>query len=309
MDWLVDEPEENTVTPTETWKVLIVDDDDEVHKVTRLSLSAFSFENKTLEFISAYSGNEAKGILSHRDDIALVLLDVVMESDDAGLNVANYIRHELDNYYTRVVLRTGQAGFAPINDVMQHYDIDGYLAKTEITKHKLNHIFYIALRSYRDLVRIQKYQKGLEALINAIANLTQMDEVLELAQAVMAQLGCVLNAEQAEFIIQDADIFALAKNENDTWRVVIDAEKSAMLTKSESLDGSANQYKALTDRVLGAKQSVFEHPYYVNYYRSERGTETIFLVKTEQALNKESKKLLHAFSVQVVLTLENLLIK
>eukprot|EP00487_Bulimina_marginata_P013136 TRINITY_DN9898_c0_g1_i1.p1 TRINITY_DN9898_c0_g1~~TRINITY_DN9898_c0_g1_i1.p1 ORF type:complete len:152 (+),score=22.57 TRINITY_DN9898_c0_g1_i1:49-504(+) len=138
MDWLKEE--DNLLPPlsTKTWKVLIVDDDDEVHKVTQLSLSDFSFEEKNIEFISAYSGNEAKKILRESDDIALVLLDVVMESDDAGLKVSKYIRNELENHFTRVVLRIGQPGFAPIDDVMQDYDIDGYLAKTEITKHKLN---------------------------------------------------------------------------------------------------------------------------------------------------------------------------
>ena len=196
MDWLSEEENLLPTLVTNTWKVLIVDDD-EVHKVTRLSLSDFSFEEKSIDFISAYSGNEAKRILSERNDIALVLLDVVMESDDAGLKVSKYIRNELENYFTRVVLRTGQPGFAPINDVMQDYDIDGYLAKTEITKYKLNHTCYIALRSYRDLTRIQTYQKGLEAVINAIANLTQIDEVLDLAQAVITQLGCVLNAEHS----------------------------------------------------------------------------------------------------------------
>jgi CheY-like chemotaxis protein len=308
MDWLSEEENLLPTLATNTWKVLIVDDDDEVHKVTRLSLSDFSFEEKSIDFISAYSGNEAKRILSERNDIALVLLDVVMESDDAGLKVSKYIRNELENYFTRVVLRTGQPGFAPINDVMQDYDIDGYLAKTEITKYKLNHTCYIALRSYRDLTRIQTYQKGLEAVINAIANLTQIDEVLDLAQAVITQLGCVLNAEQAEFVIQNTDIFSLTQSGNETWRIIIDAEKSVMLNKTDKLN-KPSQYIDLFNEALSKKESIYQPPHYVNYYQSKRGTETIFLLKTEQKLTKESKKLLHAFSVQVVLTLENLLIK
>jgi len=308
MDWLSEEENLLPTLATNTWKVLIVDDDDEVHTVTRLSLSDFSFEEKSIDFISAYSGNEAKRILSERNDIALVLLDVVMESDDAGLKVSKYIRNELENYFTRVVLRTGQPGFAPINDIMQDYDIDGYLAKTEITKYKLNHTCYIALRSYRDLTRIQTYQKGLEAVINAIANLTQIDEVLDLAQAVITQLGCVLNAEQAEFVIQNTDIFSLTQSGNETWRIIIDAEKSVMLNKTDKLN-KPSQYIDLFNEALSKKESIYQSPHYVNYYQSKRGTETIFLLKTEQKLTKESKKLLHAFSIQVVLTLENLLIK
>lgn len=308
MDWLSEEDDLVLPPTTKTWKVLIVDDNDEVHIVTRLCLSDFVFEDKSIEFISAYSGDEARIILRDRDDIALVLLDVVMESDNAGLKVSKYIRNELENHFTRVVLRTGQPGFAPIDDVMQDYDIDGYLAKTEITKHKLNHTCYIALRSYRDLIRIQKYQKGLEAVINAIANLTQIDEVLDLAQAVITQLGIVLNAEQAEFVIQNSDIFTLTQSKCETWRIIINAEKSIMLNKSDKLN-KPKQYIELTNKALDKKQCFYEPPYFVNYYRSNRGTETIFLLKTEQKLTKESKKLLHVFSIQVVLTLENLLVK
>jgi len=155
---------------------------------------------------------------------------------------------------------------------------------------------------------MQKYQKGLEAVINAITNLTQINEVLDLAQAVIVQLGCVLNAEQAEFVIQNTDIFTLTLNGSETWRIIIDAEKSVMLNKTDKLE-KANQYIELSNIALDKKQSLDEPPHYVNYYQSKRGTETIFLLKTEQKLTKESKKLLHAFSVQVVLTLENLLIK
>lgn len=308
MDWLHEETSALKAVSTKTWKVLVVDDDEEVHKITQLSLADFIFEERNLEFISAYSGDDAKKILSERDDIALVFLDVVMESDDAGLKVSKYIRNELDNHFTRVVLRTGQPGFAPLDDVMQYYDIDGYLAKTQITKHKLSHTCYIALRSYRDLIRIQKYQKGLEAVINAITNLTQIDEVLDLAQAVITQLGCVMNAEKAEFVIQNSDIFTLTQSGSDAWRIIIDAEKSVIINKADKLE-QPNQYLALSNAVLERKESLYEHPHYVNYFQSKRGTETIFLLKTEQKLAKESKKLLHVFSIQVALTLENLLNK
>jgi CheY-like chemotaxis protein len=218
---------------TDTWKVLIVDVDDEVHTIIRLSLTGFLFEEKGIEFISAYSGDEAKKLLAKHDDIALVLLDVVMGSDDAGLMVANYIRNDLGNHYTRVILRTGQAGFGHVNDVIRDYDIDGYLSKTKISKQSLDQTFYIALRSYRDLARIQKYQQGLGRIIGAIANLSQINQVVELSQAVISQLNSVLGAQQNEFAIQGADIFALTQNHNDTWRIIINEQHSMLLDKNK----------------------------------------------------------------------------
>ncbi|MDR1888692.1 MAG: hypothetical protein LBQ81_04850, partial [Zoogloeaceae bacterium] len=79
-----------TATPEKQarpWRVMIVDDEPEIHAITRLALSGFSFEGRPLEFISAQSGAEAKTRIAEYPDTAIVLLDVVMETEDAGLEV------------------------------------------------------------------------------------------------------------------------------------------------------------------------------------------------------------------------------
>ena len=101
----------------DTWKVLIVDDEEEIHRLTRIVLDEFTFEDKRLIFLSAYSGAEAVEVVKNNPDIALILLDVVMETDDAGLKVVQTIREELKNIFVQIVLRTGQAGQA---DSRQH---------------------------------------------------------------------------------------------------------------------------------------------------------------------------------------------
>ena len=121
--------------------VVIIDDDKEVHKATRLAMKTFEFQGCPIEFFSAYSADEAKQVLSQLHDIAVILLDVVMETDDAGLKLVNYIRNELKNSISRIWLRTGQAGLAPRNEVIWNYDIDGYKAKTEVTLDRLHHLF------------------------------------------------------------------------------------------------------------------------------------------------------------------------
>lgn len=135
--------------------VLVVDDDETVIQVTRLVLSRFRFDNHALELIVAYSGAEAIKILSQRDDVAIVLLDVVMESDDSGFEVITYIRNQLHNYITRILLRTGQPGLAPERQVINEYDINDYIAKTEATTDRLNLSLTNALRSYRDILRAE----------------------------------------------------------------------------------------------------------------------------------------------------------
>ena len=115
------------------WKLLIADDDEEVHTLTRLVLSGFEFEARGLEFLSAHSGRETVEMLRRHPDTALVLLDVVMEKDDAGLLAVRKIRRELDNHFVRIILRTGQPGQAPEQEVVSSYDINDYKVLTELS--------------------------------------------------------------------------------------------------------------------------------------------------------------------------------
>lgn len=151
-----------------SWKLLIVDDDEEIHSVTTLTLSKFEFEGRHLEFLHAYSGAEAREILARHDDIAMVLLDVIMETDDAGLEVARHIREELGNRFVRIVLRTGQPGQAPERRVITGYDINDYKEKTELTSTKLYTVVYTGLRAYRDMVDLDRTRTELETKVTAL---------------------------------------------------------------------------------------------------------------------------------------------
>lgn len=137
--------------------VLIVDDDQSVLDVTKLVLSRYRFEQRTVSVIEAKSAAAAKDILSARSDIAVLFLDVVMEEDDAGLKLVECIREELSNQKIRVILRTGQAGFAPEYRVVQNYDINDYLAKSESTQERLYVSLTTALRGYRDILLSEHY--------------------------------------------------------------------------------------------------------------------------------------------------------
>lgn len=136
--------------------VLVVDDDEAVIQVTRLVLSRFRFDDHALELICVTSGQEAIETLSQRDDIAIILLDVVMESDDSGFKVVDFIRNSLNNHVTRILLRTGQPGLAPERQVIQDYDINDYIAKTEATTERLILSMTNALRAYRDILRAKQ---------------------------------------------------------------------------------------------------------------------------------------------------------
>jgi len=132
--------------------LLVVDDDESVLQVTRLVLSRYQFEGKGLEILEASSAAQARAILEQRTDVAAVLLDVVMESDDAGLKLVETIRDELSNHAIRILLRTGQPGYAPQHEVIQNYDINDYLSKAEATQGRLFFSLTTAFRGYRDIL-------------------------------------------------------------------------------------------------------------------------------------------------------------
>ena len=140
--------------------ILIVDDVVDVHQLTQLVLKDFDFEGQALEFHNAYSGEEAKQFLAENHNIAVVLLDVVMESNESGLDVVNYIRNTLGNNTTRIILRTGEPGAAPESKVILEYDINDYLSKAEITSSKLSMSLVTALRSYRDITNANELLKA-----------------------------------------------------------------------------------------------------------------------------------------------------
>jgi len=153
--------------PAASWQILIVDDEVEVHDITKLALSDVTFEGRSLSFLSAYSAQEAQQVIQAHPDIAVILLDVVMETEDAGLQFINYVREELGNFTTRIILRTGQPGQAPEDIVVVNYGIDDYRTKTELTARKLFITVVTALRAFSTMMQIMAVTQQLEQQLAA----------------------------------------------------------------------------------------------------------------------------------------------
>jgi PAS domain S-box-containing protein len=154
------------------WKIIIADDQEEIHSVTKLVLDDFTFQNRGLVFLSAYSGEETRKYMRENDDVAFILLDVVMETDNAGLEVVKYIREELNNTIVQIVLNTGQPGQAPEQEVITRYDINDYKSKTEFNARKLLTSVTASLRAYslshnlhQANLQLSRYQNHLEDLV------------------------------------------------------------------------------------------------------------------------------------------------
>ncbi len=195
-DFLFLAEDDSVYTPapqvTGEWHLLIVDDDEEIHTVTRLALSDLLVQGRKLVFHHAYSGRAAIEFLKKNPHIAVILLDVVMESDDAGLLVVQQIREQLGMDEVRIVLRTGQPGYAPEESVIKEYDINDYKTKTELTRSKLVTSIISSIRSYQQIRTINQNRLGLQKIINAGANLLEQHSLHEFSEGVVTQISSLI---------------------------------------------------------------------------------------------------------------------
>ena len=179
-----------TVAP---WKVLIVDDDEGVHGSTRFALDRVRVDGRALQILDAYSAEDARVIFIDHPDLALALVDVVMETERAGLDLARWVRNELNNRAVRLVLRTGQPGQAPERDVVVNFDIDDYKAKSELTSQKLFTLLHAALRSYQLIRAMERNRQALIKVIDASACLSFGESTQLFASGILEQVTATLN--------------------------------------------------------------------------------------------------------------------
>ncbi len=174
-----------------TWKIMIVDDEKDVHDITRMVFEDFSFKGRAVECISAYSGKQAADLMARYPETAVILLDVVMETDHAGLDLVRYIREKLKNNFVRIILRTGQPGEAPEEKVILEYDINDYKTKEELTNKKLYTSVTAAIRSFQDMRTIEKNRRGLKMIIDATSDFFKFSSPRQFASSILNQVTAI----------------------------------------------------------------------------------------------------------------------
>ncbi len=190
------ESEDATTSGKPSWRVLIVDDEPDVHQATELALNGVLIEDRAVEFVHAYSAQEARTRLAEHDDLAVMLLDVVMETPDAGLQLVRYLREDLGNHALRVILRTGQPGYAPEIDTIRTYDINDYKTKSELTRVRLFTSLTVAVRSYWQIHQLEANRRGLEMIVAASTDLSRPKGLCRFAEGIVTQLCALLSVPE-----------------------------------------------------------------------------------------------------------------
>ncbi len=255
----------------EKYKLLIVDDEQEIHSMTKLVLDGYRYMDKGLEFISAFTGQEARDILLQEEDIACCLLDVVMETNHAGLELARYIREELFNKKIRIILRTGQPGQAPEKDVILNYDINDYKQKTELTDQKLYTSITTALRSYMHLCELDDKNREINSKnirlndeiarrIVAESNLTKYNKTLErLIESKTKRIKEALTAlEQVERQLFTTQKAAIVSDVSTLALEVFDKSNTALDTYLHLMSDHRLQIKTLLEKYDVLEEDIAE---------------------------------------------------
>jgi response regulator RpfG family c-di-GMP phosphodiesterase len=287
------------------WKLLIVDDEEDVHKVTSLVLGGFTFSGREIELISCYTRAEAEQVLKNTSDIAIVLLDVVMEEDDAGLRLVRYIREELRNPIVRIILRTGQPGQAPEAKIVIQYDINDYKSKTELTAEKLITAIVSSLRSYRDIVTIDRSRKGLEKIINASATIFELQSLKNFVSGVLIQLVSILRLEKDAFYCHASGLTAASLDGELRIMAATGKYNSELIDKRVKDVVEAEVYELIW-KALSGRHTIFDSNHYVAYFRSKNGAENIVYLERSEAMHAWEKDLIDIFCSNVAIAYENI---
>ncbi|MDB5548666.1 MAG: response regulator receiver sensor signal transduction histidine kinase [Tardiphaga sp.] len=286
-----------------TWKIAVIDDDSAVHEGTRFALSDYCLNGQTLEVLSAYSAAEGRELMRANPDIAAVLLDVIMETDAAGLDLVEYIRHELRNETVRIILRTGQPGQAPERRVIVDYDINDYKAKTELTADKLFTSLTAALRSYQQLERMVQTRRGLEIIIDAASTLYDFKSMQRLAEGVLTQIASLLNVDCAGILVLrdgggHGDDFAVLAGSGCYSRYMGDAQ-------TRPLDADLRE---MVEAAFRGRAHEFADERTVLYIKTGSGRELVVLLQAPRPLSETDRSLVELFGSRLSIAFDNVIL-
>lgn len=286
------------------WNVLIVDDEQAIHDVTVLALSGFEFENRSCNFIHAYSAIEAKEVMQSTPNIALALIDVVMETENAGLDLVNYIRNELKNRLIRIILRTGQPGQAPEESVIHDYDINDYKSKSELTTQRLYTSVLTSLRTYRDMMALEKNRQGLKNIISSTSSIEKMTSLEIFLSAVLEQLSILLNLGDLD---EDQDVQSfISVIDNGNCMHIAGSGDYKSIKSNEVFEKSKDSLRPLVMKAINTGHEIYEDGNYIIYKESSlEFSGFVLYLKTEKNLEEIDKDLIRLFLDNAKVAYEN----
>lgn len=287
------------------WRILVVDDDADVHSTTTFALANVEMQGRPLAFLHAYSAQEAFDLLQRETGIAVILLDVVMERADAGLHLVRRIRDELGLHDVRIILRTGQPGYAPEMEAIRGYDINDYRTKSELTRTKLYTTVAAAIRSYQQIRALDTNRLGMERIVAACAELMALHGVRDVAFGILDQAALLLG-QPAEGVLCTRETAPAGGAARPGALRAVAATGACRNLDGRELGGQRGAGFALAaERVLFARKCVIEDGLLGMYFPGKAGRDFVACIPLERALGEVERRLLDVFCGMVAVSLDN----
>ncbi|WP_329605043.1 bifunctional diguanylate cyclase/phosphodiesterase [Undibacterium flavidum] len=291
-------------TPQPNWRVMIIDDDPDVHSATMFALGNLEIQNRSLSFLHAYSATEAREILAHESNIAVILLDVVMEQEDAGLTLVNYVRKTLGLHDVRIILRTGQPGYAPEIDAIRDYDINDYKTKSELTRTKLYTTVTSAIRSYEQICSITANQRGLELIVNASTELMSQKGMQNFAAGVLQQIVNLLGRKIEGLVCNSSDDGD--SHDSADFNIIAGSHSFTPLIEQKIAKIDNPEIREIIQESLLAKKNIYALTSTVLFFEN-LGQRSV-CVYLQTPLNELDKRLIDVFCSNVAVGLNNVML-
>ena len=285
------------------WKVAVIDDDPAVHEGTRFALYDYNLNGQGIEIISAYSAEEGRELMRSTPSIAVILLDVVMETDDAGLALVDYIRTQLKNETVRIILRTGQPGQAPERRVIVDYDINDYKAKTELTADKLFTALTAALRSHQQLQRMVETRRGLEMIIDGASTLYDFKSMQLLAEGVLTQIASLLNADCGGILV-----LREGGGTQEKFSILAGSGCYRHFTGLAGVGTLEPDLRRAINSAFDRRAHEFHPQLSVLYIRTVSGREVVVLLETGAPLSSTDRALVEVFCSRLSVAFDNVVL-
>ncbi|QDZ30564.1 EAL domain-containing protein [Noviherbaspirillum sp. UKPF54] len=283
---------------------MIVDDDADVHSATMFALANLEMQHRPLEFLHAYSAAQARELLAREKDIAVILLDVVMEQGDSGLQLVRHIREVLKLSEVRIILRTGQPGYAPEIDAIRDFDINDYKTKSELTRIKLYTTVTAAIRSYEQICAINASRRGLDRIVRASSELMALHGLDSFAAGVLSQVACLLDLPPNGLLClhEKSD-----EHGHELLTVAARGMHAGLLNKPICALSNAHVAGAM-QAALRERHHVYGDDFATLYLGGNARAEFVAFIDTGKTVGEIDRQLLNVFCRTIAVGLDNVLL-
>ncbi len=283
--------------PAQAPTILLVDDDIEFQQSLKLALGHFEFQTNPVRILCVNSATAAATVLAANPNIAVVILDIVMETDDAGLRLVRSVREVLGNAEVRIVLVTGQPGMAPMRKSLSQLDISDYWLKTDLTFERLHGVLTSNLRTWEQIRALSQARKGLQTIVEASNCLTRARNLTDFSQRMILELSRLLGLDPEGLVCVQEDGIG---HDPHSARVVAAAGQLAHTVNHQL---GALEQSSIRDALLQAltqQANIETGTNQVLFFRgADHGPHAATYIATQRPLDATERKLLHVFASNI----------